>query len=71
MTLNLYAKSYSNESRSRKNEEFAFISYMDEPNSYSIVASKRLIDVDKFGKGSILEKNKNYRIVVEKPGNMA
>ena len=69
MTSNLYAKSYNSESRGRKSEEFAFISFTDEPNSFSVVAVKRLIDVDQFGKGLIREKNKNYRVVVEKKGN--
>jgi hypothetical protein len=43
---------------------------MDEPNSFSVVAVKRLIDVDQFGKGLIREKNKNYRVIVEKKGNI-
>jgi hypothetical protein len=68
MTSNTYAKSYRTEPRTQKNEEFAFISYMDESNSFSVVSVKRLIDVDTFGKGSIRERNKNYRIAVERTG---
>ncbi|CAF1683756.1 unnamed protein product, partial [Adineta ricciae] len=49
--------------------DFAVISYVDEPNSYSLVSVKRLIDVDQFGKGTIREKNKTYRIVVERTGS--
>lgn len=69
MTCNAYAKPYRTESRVQKNEEFAFISYMDEPNSFSVVSVKRLIDMDPFKKGFIREKNKSYRISVEKTGN--
>ena len=68
MATNLYAKCYRTESRTQKDEEFAFISYMDEPNSFSVVSMKRLVDVDSFGKGHIREKNKNYRINVERTG---
>ena len=68
MTSNLYAKNYRTEPRMQKNEEFAFISYTDEPNTFSVVSIKRLFEVDKFRKGFIREKNKNYRIVVERTG---
>ena len=64
MASNLYAKTYRTEPRMPKNEEIAFISYTDEPNSFSVVSVKRLFDVDKFRKGFIREKNKNYRIVI-------
>lgn len=69
MASNIYAKSYRMESRARKDDECAFISYLDDPNTFSVVAVKRLIDVDQFGKGSIREKNKIYRISVERTGN--
>ncbi|CAF4504860.1 unnamed protein product, partial [Rotaria sp. Silwood2] len=44
---------------------------MDEPNSFSIVSVKRLINVDNFGKGSIREQHKTYRITVERTGTLA
>ena len=69
MASNIYAKSYKMESRARKTDEYAFISYLDDSNTFSIVAVKRLIDVDQFRKGSIREKNKIYRISVEQTGN--
>jgi hypothetical protein len=69
MTLNAYAKSYRAEPRVQKNQDYAFINYMDEPNSFSVVSVKRLVDIDRFGKGSIREKNKNYRITVARTGN--
>ena len=68
MSSNVYAKTYTTESRTQKNGDFAIISYADEPNSYSLVSAKRLIDVDQFGKGTIRDKNKTYRIVVERTG---
>ncbi|CAF4481371.1 unnamed protein product [Rotaria socialis] len=43
---------------------------MDEPNSFSIVSIRRLINVDSFGKGSIREQNKTYRITVERTGTL-
>ncbi len=58
MVSNVYAKPYKANTRTQTNEEFAFINYMDEPNSFSIVSVKRLIDVDKFRKGFIREKIK-------------
>ena len=70
MALNTYTKFYTREAKEKNNEEFAFISYMDEPNSFSIVSFKRLINVDNFGKGSIREKNKTYRIAVERTGKL-
>ncbi|CAF3342049.1 unnamed protein product [Rotaria socialis] len=66
MTQNAYAKSYTTEAQGKKDAKFAFISYMDEPNSFSVVSIKRLINVDNFGKGSIREQNKTYRITVER-----
>ena len=69
MANNTYAKVYKTDPRLKKNEEFAFISYTDEPNSFSVVSLKRLVDVDKFRKGYIRDKNKSYRIVVESTGN--
>ncbi|CAF4352097.1 unnamed protein product [Rotaria sp. Silwood2] len=66
MTFNAYAKFYATKSRSQKNDEFAFISYMDEPNSFSVVSKKRLAHVDTFGKGTIRERNKTYRIIGER-----
>lgn len=69
MASNEYAKSYKNGHRARREDEFAFISYMDEANSFSVVSVKRLFDIDRFGKGSIREKNKTYRIAVEQTGN--
>jgi hypothetical protein len=69
MASNLYAKTYRTEPRNqKKNEEFAFVSYMDEPNTFSVVSSKRLFDIDKFRKGFIREKNKTFRIMVERAG---
>lgn len=68
MASNIYAKPYRVESKTRKNE-FSFISYLDEHNSFSIVYTNRLIDVDKLGKGYIREKEKMHRIAVEKSGN--
>lgn len=68
MSLNAYAKQYRTEARGKNNEEFAFISYMDEPNSFSVVSVKRLINVDNLGKGCIREQNKTYRITVERTG---
>ncbi|CAF5142556.1 unnamed protein product, partial [Rotaria magnacalcarata] len=70
MASNTYAKAYRTDPRVQKNEEFAFISYMEEPNSFSVVSVKRLIDVDQFRKGFIREKNKNYRITVERIGTL-
>ncbi|CAF2017072.1 unnamed protein product [Rotaria magnacalcarata] len=49
MTQNAYAKLYTTEARGKKDAEFAFISYMDEPNSFSVVSIKRLINADSFG----------------------
>ena len=69
---NIYAKSYKIDSRPQKddkNDKYAFISYLDDPNTFSVVAFKRLIGVDQFGKGSIREQNKTYRISVERTGN--
>ncbi|CAF3515017.1 unnamed protein product [Rotaria socialis] len=43
---------------------------MDEPNSFSVVSIRRLINVDSFGKGSIREQNKTYRITVERTGTL-
>ncbi|CAM4866613.1 unnamed protein product [Rotaria socialis] len=43
---------------------------MDEPNSFSVVSIRRLINVDSFGKGSIREQNKTYRITVERTGKL-
>ena len=66
MTLNTYAKVYKTEARGKKDEEFAFISYMDEPNSFSVISVKRLVDIDSFDKDFIREQSRIYRITVER-----
>lgn len=68
MNCNDYAKQYRMDQRAKKVDEFAFISYLDEPNTFSIVSTKRLIDIDSFERGFIRERNKAYRIHVERRG---
>lgn len=68
METNIYAKSYRVESKARKNE-YSLITYFDEPNTYSIVYTSRLIDLNSIQEGFIREKDKLHRIVQRKSGN--
>ena len=48
-----------------EDKKFCCIVYIDEPSKYSIVESKRLLDVDEHGYGSIKEFGKTYSAHLE------
>ena len=68
MEPNLYEKQYKVESKSRKNE-FSLITYRDEPGTYSVVYTSRLIDLNALNEGFIREKDKLHRILKRQSGN--
>jgi len=69
METNIYAKPYKVGSIARKNE-FSLITYLDESNTYSVVYTKRLIDIDEKQEGFIREKDKLHKIRVRRSGNL-
>ena len=51
---NIYEKLYKTSCRDKSSfEEYAFITYLDEPRTYSIVKANRLIDIDSNNNGII------------------
>ena len=68
---NIYQKLYKSSCRGKlATDEYAFITYPDEPKMFSIVKANRLINVDADGYGTIKDKTKFYRIEVIEKGKV-
>ena len=65
---NVYQRPYRTQCLQEEKKSFSCITFIDEPSKYSIVESKRLIDVDERGYGVIKELGKSYGIQVEQTG---
>ncbi|CAF4925350.1 unnamed protein product, partial [Rotaria sp. Silwood1] len=65
---NAYRRPYRSQRSAQEEKKFCCIVYIDEPSKYSIVESKRLIDIDEHGYGTIKELGKSYDVHVEQTG---
>ncbi|CAF2380045.1 unnamed protein product [Rotaria sp. Silwood2] len=65
---NAYRRPYRSQRSEQEEKMFCCIVYIDEASKYSIVESKRLIDIDEHGYGSIKELGKSYSVHVEQTG---
>ncbi|CAF4950946.1 unnamed protein product [Rotaria sp. Silwood1] len=68
---NIYQKLYKTSRRDKSSsEEYAFITYLEEPGTYSIVKANRLIDIDSNNNGTIKDNKGSYRIQVVEKGSL-
>lgn len=65
---NTYQRSYRTQRCPQEKRSFSCVVYIEEPAKYSIIESKRLIDVDERGYGTIKELGKSYGVHVEQTG---
>lgn len=64
---NIYQKLYRTHRRQTDQPDYAFITYTDESNLFSIVKSNRLINLDTNGYGTLKNGKDSYQIqLVEK-----
>ncbi|CAF2057652.1 unnamed protein product [Rotaria magnacalcarata] len=68
LKTNVSGRPYRSQRFAQEEKKFCCIVYIDEPSKYSIVETKRLIDMDENGYGSIKELGKHYAVHVEKTG---
>ncbi|CAF1669065.1 unnamed protein product [Rotaria magnacalcarata] len=66
--MNNYQRLYRTQRSTNEKKQFSCITYTDEPSKYSVVESKRLIDIDENGHGIIKELGKTYGVHVEQTG---
>ncbi|CAF2191109.1 unnamed protein product, partial [Rotaria magnacalcarata] len=68
LKTNVSGRPYRSQRFAQEEKKFCCIVYIDEPSKYSIVETKRLIDMDENGYGSIKELGKHYAVHVEQTG---
>ena len=62
---NIYRRPYRAHRLVQEDKKFCCIVYVDEPSKYSVVESRRLIDIDEHGYGRIKELGKTYAVHIE------
>jgi len=68
---NIYQKLYTTSRRDNlSSEEYAFVTFLDEPAVYSIIKTNRLIDVDSRNNGIIKDIKGSYRVEVVEKGEI-
>ncbi|CAM4879652.1 unnamed protein product [Rotaria socialis] len=65
---NVYQRPYHTQRLTKTKNNFSCIVYIDEPSKYSIVESKRLVNIDEHGCSIIKELGKTYNVRVEQTG---
>lgn len=68
LTTNEYERRYLTQRSSNEKRIYSCVTYIEEPSKYSIIASKRLANVDERGYGVIKEFGKSFAIRVEQTG---
>lgn len=68
---NIYRKLYKTSRRDDStSEQYAFITYLDESDMYSIVKVNRVLDVDANNNGIIKDVKGTYRVQIVEKGNV-
>ena len=68
---NIYQKLYKTSRREKlSQDEYAFVTYLEEPGMYSIVKANRLIDIDSNNKGIIKDATGSYHVEVVEKGKI-
>jgi len=65
---NTHQRSTAAQRLSKEKKSYSCVVYLDEPSKYSIVDSKRLINIDHLGYGIIKELGKSFNVRVEQTG---
>jgi hypothetical protein len=65
---NDYQKPYHTQRLPLERKDFSCVVYINELSKYSIVESKRVLNVDERGYGNIKELGKTYNVHVEQTG---
>lgn len=68
---NIYQKLYKTTRRDNLlSEQYAFVTYLDESDMYSIVKANRVLDLDTNNNGIIKDFKGTYRVQIVETGNI-